>query len=215
MNYPDVTEVSKRLYEQGVRILEGNRLGDTDEAHVDALVEQMKLNGERTVADMGCGFGEISRLLSNKFPDMLFYLINQNGFQLSKCPSNHRFDWHNEDMCATSLPRNLVDLVMFNHSLCHVNPAVALKEAYRIATDRGRLFVYDYERVAGDNLVTEKVLHARFISDEEFRAACDATGWRNVETVHPGGSNKIFEELLDCYDEIFRDMEPVIWTAKK
>ena len=214
----DVTQASMIFWERGVRILQGNRLGNTDAEHVDALAKHMGLNGERNVADMGCGFGGVSKLLSEKLPEARFWLINKNGWQLSKCPEEPQFWWFNEDMCSTSIAGGRVDMVMFNWSLCHANVFMALSEAHRITNEKGRLFVYDLERVSGDNVETKEVLNAVFSSDAEFRSACDATGWREVETIHPGGDDTMFRESCcddELYDRLTKGLIPVIWKARK
>src|SRR4029077_4229995 len=123
-----------------------------------------------------------------------------------------------EDMCATSIPSGAVDLVMFNYSLCHVDPGQALAEAERIARPGGKLFVYDYQRLSGDNELTEKVLPPRFVSDAGFRVAAAATGWHEVETISPGGDDTLFREAAEdeaLYDRMFDPLEPVIWKAHK
>jgi ubiquinone/menaquinone biosynthesis C-methylase UbiE len=219
MKYPHaiITEQSRYWFDRGLKILEGNRLGETDEDHVKVRMHHMGLNGEKRVADMGCGFGEVSRLIADKFRDTVFYLVNQNEFQLSKCPKGFWFEQRLEDMCNTSIPDRSIDLVMFNYSLCHVDPVEALREAHRIATESGRLFVYDYERIGGDNSLTEQYLFADFVSNADFRSMCKATKWRDVETIHPGGDDKIFRTLLpdsSFYDLMFDDLKPVIWKAK-
>lgn len=214
----NVTQASQILWERGERILQGNRLGVSDAEHVDALAKYMGLNGERNVADMGCGFGHVSKLLSEKLPNAKFWLVNHNGFQLSKCPNEPQFWWFADDMCATSIAGGRVDMVMFNWSLCHVNAFMALQEAHRITSDKGRLFVYDLERVSGDNVKSKEVLNAIFLTDAEFRAVCEATGWREVETIHPGGDDTKFRESFQddaLYREIVKGLRPVIWTAKK
>jgi SAM-dependent methyltransferase len=218
MVYPDhiVTEGSKHLLAKGVRILQGNRFADSEEAHVEALATYMRLNGEREVADMGCGFGQVSLLLGRKLPKARFWLVNKNMFQMEHCPVGERYTRKLEDMCNTSIPAGAMDLVMFNYSLCHVDTGAALTEAERIARPGGKLFVYDYQRLSGNNELTEKVLAAEFLSDVEFREHAGAAGWRDVETISPGGDDTVFRELAvdqPLYDEMFKHLQPVIWKA--
>lgn len=201
---------------KGIRVLQGNRLADTEKEHVDALATYMDLNGERNVADMGCGFGEVSWHLGWKLPQARFWLINRNAFQMAYCPQGDRYIKRLEDMCSTSIPEDAIDLTMFNYSLCHVEPRVALEEAARITRPGGKLFVYDYQRESGDNDLTEKLLAARFLTDAEFRVHAEATGWRDIETISPGGDDHLFREALNdnaLYDEMFDHLVPVIWKA--
>lgn len=221
MTYPQdiVTKGSKEALARGIRILQGNRLADTEEEHVSRLALYMLLNGEREIADMGCGFGAVSWLLScESLPKAHFWLVNQNPFQLTHCPSGDRFTRRLEDMCATSIPTGTMDLVMFNYSLCHVDPVAALSEAGRISRPNGKLFVYDYERTGGSNELAEKLLFAHFLLDASFRGYCQATGWRDVETIHPGGDDRLFRELINdeaVYQEMFEHLRPVIWRARR
>lgn len=221
MTYPDaiVTEASKYLLSQGIKVLQGNRLAPTEDEHLKNLAFYMDLNGQRSVADMGCGFGEVARVLHETFlPEAHFWLVNTNEFQLSHCPVGPGFSCRQEDMLETTIPDESVSLVMFNYSLCHVDAGSALLEAARISRPGGRLFVYDYDRVSGNNDETQKNLAATFLADWEFRIICDATDWSDVETIHPGGEDGIFRELFsrkDLYDRMIKDLVPVIWKARK
>lgn len=222
MIYPDdmVTEASKYLHSQGITLLQGNRLGPTDGEHLEQLAGHMKLNGELDVADMGCGFGDVSRFLHKVVLQKAhFHLVNCNKFQLDRCPIEPGFfSFRQEDMCATTIPAESLDLVMFNYSLCHVDARAALREAARIAKRGGHLFVYDYERVKGDNAETEKHLAATFLYDGEFRVIAAAYDWRDVETIHPGGNDGLFRDLFsrkELYDKMFAELTPVIWRARR
>jgi hypothetical protein len=222
MEYPHdiVTEASRCFLSKGVTVLQGNRLGATEEAHVARLATYMELNGEKEVADMGCGFGAVPWFLSKQLlPEAHFWLINKNRFQLGHCPLGPAFTRRLEDMCATSIPAGVVDLVMFNYSLCHVEQLAALTEAARIAKpETGKLFVYDYERVSGDDSLTEKILAAKFLSDPAFRVLCEDTGWCNVETFRMDGDDTIFREAANddaLYDSMFDHLRPVIWRAHR
>jgi len=170
------------------------------------------------VADMGCGFGAVPWFLSKALlPHAHFWLINRNRFQLGHCPLGPAFTRRLEDMCETSIPAGTVDLVMFNYSLCHVDQMAALIEAARIARpETGKLFVYDYERVSGDNTLTEKILAATFVSDQAFRVMCESTGWKDVQTFRVDGDDTLFREAVNddaLYDSMFDDLRPVIWRA--
>lgn len=216
-----VTEGSKMLWDKGERILEGNRLGPTDEAHVAALFYYMMARGdaEANVADMGCGFGEVSRILSAKhMPKAAFWLVNNNDFQMVKCDQLvGPFITHRADMCASGLTSGIFDLIMFNWSLCHVPAIPALLEANRIARKGCKLFVYDYERIKGNNQMAAQYLNAAFISDHTFQLAAKRTGWSDVETFHCGGDDKLIRNAAEGHlkrlDRILSDLRPVIWTA--
>lgn len=180
----------------------------------------MGLNGEKDVADMGCGFGTVAEWLHETLlPKAHFWLVNSNKFQLDHCPIEPGFfSFRQEDMCATSIPDESVDLVMFNYSLCHVDAAEALLEATRIARPDGHLFVYDYARIAGDNTESERHLAATFRTDTEFRDFAKLAGWTHVETIHPGGDDSLFRELFsrkELYDRVMKELIPVIWKARR
>jgi SAM-dependent methyltransferase len=220
MIYPQniITRGSEQLFEAGVRVLQGNRFAPTELGHLQKLIGYMKLNGERAVADMGCGFGEVSLMMTSAIPRARFWLINQNIYQLARCPMLPEFTLLCQDMCRTSIPQGSVDLVMFNYSLCHVDTSAALEEAAAIARVGGKLFVYDYARTGGDNELAEKHLFAHFISDESFKEACAKTGWTDVETIYPGGDDSPFRAAMAddaLYDSIFQHLTPIIWTAKR
>jgi hypothetical protein len=59
---------SEEAWARGIRILQGNRLGDTDAAHVAALLALMALPEGALIADIGCGFGEVARLMRGQRP---------------------------------------------------------------------------------------------------------------------------------------------------
>jgi SAM-dependent methyltransferase len=213
-----VTQASRIVLEQGIRVLQGNRLADTETRHLDALAAHMGLDSEQAIADMGCGFGEVSRFLSLRMPDTHFWLININPFQLDECPSGDNFTVRFEDMCSTSIPDGVIDFVMFNYSLCHVDPEEALLEAARIGAKKARLFVYDYVRRRGDDNLTEQHLTAKFMRDWEFRGHALNNGWKDIETIPAPGDDSLFRDAVDnpeLYHAMFDEIEPVIWKAHK
>jgi len=206
------------LLAKGIKILQGNRLAPTDEEHVTRLADYIGLNGEHNIADLGCGFGEVSKLLSSKTKAARFWLVNRNEFQMEHCPVGEIYRAHLEDMCATSIPDGTMDLAMFNWSLCHVDAERALAEARRISAPDGRLFIYDYERTGADNRLTREYLFAHFLTDADLRECARVTGWREVETIHPGGDDTSFREAIgndSLYNTIVKDLRPVIWKAKR
>lgn len=213
-----VTVASKELLARGIKVLQGNRLAAVEKEHIERLARFMELNGEMTIADMGSGFGEVARGVGAILPRCHFYLVNTNRFQLDHDPEQLGFTKLQEDMCSTSIPRESVDLVMFNYSLCHVDAFEALGEAARIARPKGKLFVYDYERIGGNNRETYEQLASRFLRDDEFRETADKSGWEKVETIYPGGDGSLFRELFNdkaLYDRMFAELRPVIWRAKR
>jgi len=81
-----LNEASRLALAAGVKILQGFRLADTDAAHVARLLDYMQPEAGETWVDIGCGFGEVARLMHAACPDLNFILVNNNYFQLSHAP---------------------------------------------------------------------------------------------------------------------------------
>jgi SAM-dependent methyltransferase len=212
-----VTDASEYLFGQGIRVLQGNRFAETETDHLEKLAGYMQLDSEKEIADMGCGFGEVSRFLSDLNRNAHFWLINTNQSQLLHCPKGSQFTARLEDMCGTSIPEDSVDLIIFNYSLCHVDPAEALREAARIGNQKARLFVYDYRRIGGDDSLTEEHLAAHFLRDWQFNGVATLAGWREIEALDVPGDDRLFKEAVaddSFYHSMFDYLCPVIWRAK-
>jgi SAM-dependent methyltransferase len=210
-----LTTASEIALKKGLRVLQGFRLEDTDQGHVAALLAFMAPGRGTKWVDLGCGFGEPAKLMKELRPDLMFWLVNNNTFQLSKCPSDMPTFCY--DMHDMPFDPGEFDGAMFLYSLCHADDfVVALREAARVVRPGGKLFVYDYVRFDGDDALAHQHLNARFIPFDMLRAVARAGDWDLESFVLPRGSDAVFRSLMPnqhLYNLIFKGLRPILWKA--
>lgn len=208
--------ISAETWRLGVRILQGNRLGRTDEEHVAKLLELMSPPVDARILDVGCGFGEVARIMHLMRPDLRFGLLNDSAVQLAMAPVGEPYVHICADLHRTGSPGAFFDGAMALYSLCHADLLIALAEIARVVRPGGFLFVYDYDRTGGDNDLMERHLRAVAHRADETAAACYMTGWLPQWRHSARGDDSLFRGLMnddETYDAIFNDLEPVIWRA--
>lgn len=215
-----VLDVATRaLMASGVRVFQGARLADTEAGHVSELLRLMEPPPGAVIADIGCGIGEVARLMRRERHDLFFALVNKNRLQLSLAPMKSRGFWPVLcDMHDIPLFDARVDGCMFCYSLCHADFPVALAEAARITKPGGFLFVYDYERLRGANNMFVTKLAARAISREAMEDhACEA-GWMPDRWWNPEADDTPFRDAYGDdaeYDLIFNDLRVCAWKMRR
>lgn len=217
--WPDafIEDESARLSED-MLVLQGNRLGDTDESHIGVLLGRMRPPEGATIVDIGSGFGEPARLMHAARPDLTFIMANRSRAQLARSPAAEGLYPLHADMHRLPLPDNSMDGAMFLYSLCHADQGVALAEAARVVRPGGFCFVYDYERIGGNNRRMMQQLCARSYSASEFTRFANNAGWIVRWHENPGGDDTLFRTLFpdtDSYDQIFQSLRPVIWKLQR
>ncbi|UFN49390.1 class I SAM-dependent methyltransferase [Roseomonas sp. OT10] len=198
----------------GIRVLQGNRLGATEADHVAALHRFMTLPPGATVADLGCGTGEVARILGALRPDLRFLLVNYSGAQLAMAPSGTRFARLLADFHALPLADGCADVALHLYSLCHGDPPSALAEAARIVRRGGSLFIYDLARERGDNAAVEMRLFARFHPVAAIAGWAEAAGWSLDGVAQPVGDDLVLRGLFPDpgeYDALMSDLRATIW----
>jgi SAM-dependent methyltransferase len=210
-----LTAASRAGWEQGLRILQGYRLAPTDAAHVARLLTYMAPPRDTLWLDLGCGFGEVARLMRELRPDLRFILVNNNRFQLDRVPGEFRT--LDADMAAVPLDDGCADGCMFLYSLCHAESFhTVLREAARLTAPGGALFVFDYQRLGGTNALMHQRLYAWALYGEQMQDELAAAGWRLALRDYPDGDDSLFRSLFASeaeYELIFRDLVPVIIKA--
>ena len=212
----EMNAASLACLQRGVKILQGFRLADTDEAHIAALLAFMDPPHRSSWLDIGCGFGEPARLMQQQRPDLRFELVNNNRFQLSRVPSEMSA-WH-ADMHDLPFLNATFDGAMFLYSLCHSEGLIsALREAARVVRRDGRLFVFDYVRLAGDNTLAKLHLGANFFTPDDLADLLWNAGWiANGITLPKTGSDAVFRSLfgdgtqVELYNRIFSELAPML-----
>jgi SAM-dependent methyltransferase len=205
---------SAYIWARGHRVLQGNRLGPDDAAHIAVLLGWMQPPPDALIADLGCGFGEPARLMREFRPDLRFLLVNHSREQLERVTAVPGMTPVLSDMHQTPIEDASVDGCTFLYSFCHSEPDAALREAARITRPGGFLFVYDYARRAGDNDRFERVLRARAYKTLEVGRMARRAGWGMEFDEPTGGDDALFRSLFDDqheYDALFRDLAPHVW----
>ena len=219
LDQDELTRASVQAFEAGLKLLQGFRLRETDAAHVSTLIRFMAPKPHTTWVDIGCGFGEVARLMKAERPDLAFILVNNNHYQLGRAPE--QFQHWLADMKSLPIADASVDGAMFLYSLCHAEPITpVLAEAARVVKPGGSLFVYDYERLRGDNTLMRNKLCARAITREGMERIAERAGWEITRWDNPDGNDKVWRDMFGLenqvtYEIIFKDLAPVLWKARR
>lgn len=206
--------MSAETWRRGIRVLQGNRLGLTDQDHVAKLLELMAPPATSCVLDFGCGFGEVAKIMHAMRPDLSFCLLNDSAVQLSHSPVGKSYSHVCADFHSTGLPSSFFDGAMALYALCHADLLIALAELARVVKCNGFLFVYDYERISGDNSLMARHLRAHAYPAQDMMIACHDAGWLPQWKRVAQGDDSLFRGLMNddhVYDAIFNDLMPVIW----
>lgn len=196
-------------------MLQGFRLADDEADHAAALLALMDPPRGALIADLGCGFGELPRLWRQQRPDLEFILVNANPVQARNTPRGPGFTTIQADMHRVPLAVEAVDGVAFSWALCHADLDAALREAARITRPGGFLFVFDYERLSGDNAAAEAVSHARWYPRDVLAAAATSAGWRGSFTTPEGSDAVLRRETGPLYETVFGGLRPIVWRMAK
>ena len=207
-----IEAMTPSFWNAGIRVLQGARLAGDDAGHIAALLDYMAPTHGSVIADIGCGFGEVARVMKVQRPDLDFVLINSSVAQLAYAADEFR--QIECDMHAIPMDAGSVDGAMFCYSLCHGDMEPALTEAFRITKPGGFLFVYDYVRESGDNELAEKHLFARFHRLSEILSVSRLAGWELTVFARPPTNDDLFREVTGddaLYDAIFDHLTPAVW----
>lgn len=192
----------------GHRVLHGAMLADTEAEHIRVLAALMDLPRGALVADLGCGIGEVARLMSADRPDLRWVQVNLSEPQIRQADGARVVaDFHHLPLADAS-----VDAVLFLFSICHGDLGAALREAARVTRPGGVCFIFDLARLSGDNAASEAALMARFHAPETVLRDAAAAGWRLVRGHSVDVRRNVLRELLaDHYRKILSGCVPGIW----
>ena len=201
---------SAAAWDAGLRVLQGVRLGPDDASHVRRLLELLDPPAGSHVLDVGCGFGEVARLMEAARPDLSFVQLNRNAGQLARADGPRVL----ADMHAMPLADASVDGALVLYTLCHADVPVLLAELARVVRPGGFVFVYDHARMAGDGAEAERVLCARFHPADWLMRQAGAVGLHTVWLRNAAGDDAVFRGLFHdaaAYRRIFSGLVPMAW----
>ena len=172
------------VVDRGHRVLHGAMLADTEAGHIRVLAALMDLPRGALVADLGCGIGEVARLMAADRPDLRWVQVNLSEPQIRQADGVRVVaDFHHLPLADAS-----VDAVLFLFSLCHGDLAAALREAIkamkkRVARLRPDATLAGFTVQDGTQLWENPFLRAR------LRAAISERGSASTATRAPASSS--------------------------
>jgi ubiquinone/menaquinone biosynthesis C-methylase UbiE len=140
------------LERSGSGLLQIHRFAADSQAHANELLAIFNPPEDNRVADVGCGVGELARLMRVTRPDLHFVLINKSPAQLAMCPT----DLERIEGVAEALPLNRgdVDAILATYVIGHVDMlAHFINECDRVLESRlrGGSHVYLYDLFKKDD----------------------------------------------------------------
>ena len=183
---------------RGWKLLQPFRFAETDESHIDYLLNIAKFPLNARVLDAGCGIGECARLMKLVRPDLDFVLLNFSEAQLNDCPEG--FEKIKANAHDLPFDDGAFDAVMFNAALGNMDCMVALAEASRVLKPGGVLFLNELCRIAGNNDELERVLNFRAYDYAALCEFAEAIGLERNATEFPAVRRKYLKEQMNDGD---------------
>lgn len=213
MNLEQINQLTPGLYDAGQRVLQIYSFADTDAGHAGKLLDWMAPPQGARVIDLGCGVGEVARLMQETRPDLNFTLVNLSDVQLGYCPPA---DICHANFLSVPRPSESYDCATFMFAIGHEDVGAGLREACRLLKEGGTLLVCDMERLAGDGADMARLVEYVVPTRDQFEAAARAAGFEVVECIAPEVARNVGPEVCgDSYGAIFGDVGPIVWKLRK
>lgn len=199
----------------GTRIFQGVMFADTDAAHVRKLYDMMAPAKGATIIDMGCGIGEVARLMLEIDETLLFHCVTNSEIQFALLPDD--VDGIKCDFHHVPLPDGMADVVMFAESIGYAGLANVLDEARRLLKPGGKLFIKDAVCTTGKPIIVpgwEYVFHTAQI----VRFCAQRAGFKLTSEIFPAGNvDKFAAFLANIKGPSLSDIpvKPVVWVFEK
>lgn len=114
---------------------------DTEQTTI-RMIQKQTIFKDKTVLEIGCGGGKLSSLLADE--TKVYIGIDPNGDAIREAKENYdNADFRIGDGESLVFRDSLFDLVLFTLSLHHQNSTAALKEAYRVLKNNGKLVIVE------------------------------------------------------------------------
>lgn len=208
-----VEEQTIILVNLGHRVFQIHRFAESEREHVGKLAEWADFDDSASVIDLGCGTGEVAKLMNEYRPDLEFTLVNISFGQLEYAPY-----WMRKihcDFCHVPELSASYSGAMFCFSIGHSDIDAALKEAYRLLKKYGVLFIYDMVRVSGSNDSMREVDYV-VLTRDEMAGKIKTAGFEIDFYLEPFDSGDYGRSVLgESFDQVFDGTIPAIWRLVK
>lgn len=208
-----VESITPGLVEAGHKVLQFYRFADSELSHVARLEKWAEFPNNAKVIDLGCGTGEVARLMASFRPDINFTLVNISPVQLLY--ADKEMAAHCVSFLNVPEDDNKFDGVMFCFSIGHEDLHKSLREASRLLKKGGILFIQDMALCSGDakNLLD---LDYEVRTRAEMESSAKLTGFKLDLYCEPQDDGKYGKEVIgDSFDNIISGVIPAVWRFKK
>jgi ubiquinone/menaquinone biosynthesis C-methylase UbiE len=213
MNIAMVDEQSKILIDMNHRVFQIHRFADGEVEHVTRLLGWGEFPRAAKVIDMGCGTGEVARIMQSLRSDLQFTLTNISKFQIGCADPSmmaHCCDFH-------QVPEQdeKFDVVMFCFSIGHGDHQKLFEESNRLLKSGGVLFIYDMVPKSGNSFDIPNCEY-RIYSSESIVNFAENSGFNLDITMMPVDNSGYAKKLFGSeVDSVFGETKPAIWRFIK
>jgi SAM-dependent methyltransferase len=213
MNLQLIESLTPGMVAAGHKVLQFHRFEKNEAAHVARLERWAEFPFNAKVIDLGCGTGEVARLMANLRPDISFTLVNISPVQLLY--ADQEMATHCVSFLDVPEKDEAFDGAMFCFAIGHEDLAKSLKETARLLKTGGVLFIQDMALCSG-NAQNLAALDYEIRTRAEMERQAVLAGFKLDLYLEPQDDGRYGNEVLgDSFDELTAGTIPAVWRFKK